>query len=108
MKTFDTRIKIKHDTTSNWLINRTFIPLNGEMIVYDDYDFVDGKNVPGIKIGDGSTPAVDLPFIDTSVRQDLLNHINDAFLHVTSEDRTRWNNKLNCDYELETLIFNRN
>ena len=31
------RIQIKHDTTANWDAAIGFIPLPGEIIVYDDY-----------------------------------------------------------------------
>ena len=120
MSTVNTRIKIKHDTTSNWNSATGFIPLSGEIIVYDDYKTitkeVNGenvtKNVPGIKVGDGLAYVQDLPFVDEDLREQLMAHINDSDIHVTSALKTFWNNKLNIDdtneVVNETLVFNRN
>lgn len=55
------RIQHKHDTQANWEKAVNFIPLEGEIIVYD----VDGTySYSRIKIGDGATSVVDLPFTD--------------------------------------------
>ena len=51
---YNTRITQKHDTKENWDKVEDFIPLEGEIIVYD------GLNK--IKIGDGATRLIDLPF----------------------------------------------
>lgn len=53
-KTFQGRIVQKHDTEANWEKATNFIPLKGEIIVYDDLN--------KIKIGDGSTKVGDLAF----------------------------------------------
>ena len=46
------RIIHKHDTEENWLKAENFIPLKGELIIYD----VDDNNEsPRFKIGDGET-----------------------------------------------------
>lgn len=53
------RIIMKHDTEENWLKATNFIPLDGEIIVYD----ADATNtVPRIKVGDGVTNVNALPF----------------------------------------------
>lgn len=59
-KTFKGRISNKHDTSANWLTasNNGFIPLDGEIIIYDDLN--------RIKIGDGSTKVDELPFLNYS------------------------------------------
>lgn len=54
-KTFQSRIVQKHDTKANWEKATNFIPLKGEIIVYDD--------LRKIKIGDGSTKINNLAFI---------------------------------------------
>lgn len=114
------RIKLKRDTTDNWNHARGFVPLDGEIIIYTDYksitEEINGDNVitwvPGIKIGDGQTYVQDLPFVDKELRQELLEHINDANAHVTAVEKTFWNNKLNVNDYSEViegeLIFNRN
>ena len=53
-KTFQGRIVQKHDTEANWKKATNFVPLKGEIIVYDDLN--------KIKIGDGSTKINDLKF----------------------------------------------
>ena len=54
-KTFQGRIVQKHDTKANWDKATNFIPLKGEIIVYDD--------LRKIKIGDGKTNVNTLNFI---------------------------------------------
>ena len=107
MKTFDTRIKAKRDTTENWTRVPRFVPLEGEIIIYTDREQLDGQFVPGVKIGDGITPGIDLPFIDDKLKAQVLEHIENGDIHVTLDQKNFWDNKVNVDYNLETLIFNR-
>lgn len=59
-KQFNTRIINKHDTAANWGKATNFIPKKGELIVYD----ADTANTqPRLKIGDGTTTVINLPFI---------------------------------------------
>ena len=81
---FNTRIMSKRDTTANWNINRMFVPLKGEIIIYTDRETdEDGNLVPGIKIGDGVVPVIDLPFVDEVLRKTLLDHIANQERHIT-------------------------
>ena len=45
--TINTRIQLKRDITANWNNARGFIPLKGEVIIYEDYQVlkqqVDGQ-----------------------------------------------------------------
>ena len=127
--TVNTRIKIKHDTTENWNNAIGFIPLPGELIVYDDYEtktyqveeygetVTKTVQIPNIKIGTGNAYVQDLGFVDEKTRDMLMAHINDHDIHVTLQEKLFWNNKINIDDseditydELsdETLILNRN
>lgn len=118
--TIDSRIKLKRDTTSNWNRARGFIPLQGELIIYDDYQTttkeINGRTetfyVPGVKIGDGRAYVQDLPFVDEELRTYIMGHINNPNVHVSEQDRNFWNHKLNVDDASEVvnaaLIFNRN
>ena len=122
------RIQFKRDTTENWNNARGFIPLAGEIIVYTDYEtktwtveeygeeVMKTALIPNIKIGDGNAYVQDLPFVDTNLRDTLMEHINNQDIHVTLQDKLFWNNKINVDdaYEQiheelieETLILNR-
>lgn len=123
------RIKLKHDTTENWNKAKGFIPMPGEVIIYDDYQVktwtveeygetvTKTANIPGIKIGTGNAYVQDLAFIDDELRDKLMTHINNADLHTTLAEKMFWNNKVNIDDEYEqiqeeledeTLIFTRN
>lgn len=121
----DVRIKLKHDTTANWNNAQGFVPLAGEIIIYDDYTTITieengqsvTKYVPAMKIGDGNAYVQDLPFVSEDVRDSLAQHLNNGDIHVTSAEKTLWGNKVNIDdafdiihaeLEDETLVFNRN
>lgn len=97
-----------------WNNNRQYIPTAGQIVIYLNYKLInEGEEneigVAGLKIGDGKTYVVDLPFLG-DIDQSIYNHINDATIHVSEKDRAFWNNKLNCDDEIfeETLFLNRN
>ena len=123
------RIKLKHDTTENWNNAVGFIPMAGEVIIYDDYQTKTWEeqeygetvtktvNIPGIKIGTGNAYVQDLAFVDNDLRDTLLNHIRNQEIHTTLAEKLFWNNKINVDdaYEQihdelvnETLVLNRN
>ena len=123
------RIQSKHDTTANWDKAVGFIPLPGEIIIYDDWQtktytveeygetVTKTVNIPNIKIGTGNAYVQDLGFVSDDLRDQLMNHINNQELHTTLAEKLFWNNKINIDdaYEQihdelvdETLILNRN
>ena len=127
--TIGSRVQLKRDTTANWNNAVGFIPLPGEVIVYEDYETKtytvqeNGRtvtktvNIPNIKVGTGNAYVQDLAFVDEKTRSLLLDHIQDQNVHVSTEEKTFWNNKINVDdmYELvhgeledETLVLTRN
>ena len=55
----NTRIQHKHDIEANWQQAVDFIPLAGELIIYDIDENYDYQRT---KIGDGATPITELPF----------------------------------------------
>lgn len=58
-KTLQTRVQMKHDTETNWNKATNFVPLAGEIIVYD----VDALNpTQRMKIGNGIDILSNLPF----------------------------------------------
>ena len=109
---------ILYNTTAYWNANPFFIPPAGNIVIYSDYKtaVIDGvaRVLPGIKIGSGNAYVQDLNFITggSGDNEDLYDHINDTVVHVSQEDRNRWDMKLNVDdeheVEDETLIFIRN
>ena len=127
--TMDARIQLKRDTTQHWNEARGFIPLPGEVIVYEDYEtktytveeygetVTKTVNIPNIKIGTGNAYVQDLAFVDEKTREILMDHIRNQDIHVTLAEKLFWNNKINVDdaeeqitgeLEEETLILNRN
>lgn len=127
--TVNTRIQLKRDTTEHWNQAVGFVPLPGEIIIYEDYESVSYDveengvvttktvNIPNIKIGTGNAYVQDLAFVDEKMRDILISHINDYDVHVALGEKNFWNNKINVDdakeqttgrLEGETLILNRN
>ena len=104
--------KITIDTTAGWNQKIMYVPLKGEIVIYSDRNLVGETYYPGIKIGDGNAYVVDLPFFEDDVTDAIMevlnNHINDTSIHVTPEEKTFWNEKLNYETEGENLIFTRN
>ncbi len=76
-KTIDARTQQKYDTTVNWNKATNFIPLVGEIIVYTDGW---GANRPRIKIGDGTTTVINLPFTDEEITEAEIDEICNIFL----------------------------
>ena len=107
---------IKYGSTAFWDSSVGYIPQAGEIIIYSDYKTieVDGEtiSVPGIKIGSGNGYVQDLVFSSEADSEALLRHIADNVAHVSSSDRSFWNNKLNVNDAQEVideeLILNRN
>lgn len=103
-------------TTAEWQAHSTYIAPEGTICIYSDKgSYKDTNNntiiVPGIKIGDGLAYVTSLPFVGddvvAAIRAELNNHINDNVRHITAEERTFWNNKLNTTLDGEILVLNR-
>lgn len=59
-KQIKSRIIHKHDTEVNWNKATTFVPNQGEIIIYDiDENYAYER----MKIGDGTTTIINLPFV---------------------------------------------
>ena len=89
---FNTRIKFKRDTSSNWT-NKNPIILNGEIILVD----TDSGELRA-KVGDGVKSYTQLPFSDEVVRNLIptdLSELNQDSTHrlVTDSEKETWNNK---------------
>ena len=71
-KNMKARIVHKHDIEANWLKAANFIPMKGEIIVYDiDKNY----NYERIKIGDGETAVSSLPFSVEAISNDIIDAI---------------------------------
>ena len=97
------RIKISDailsKTSAEWRLNPNLVSAKDQIYVFSDArSYVNNSGdtiyVPGIKIGDGTTYVMDLPFVN-----------------VTPEQINFWNNKVTCymdSIDTETLIFSKN
>lgn len=100
------------NTTTYWDSKAGYTPPAGTIIIYTDKGQIDGKLVPGIKIGSGNAYVQDLAFVSEEIENVLLDHINNSNIHVSPEDKFKWNNKVNIDDRItdidgETIIFTR-
>jgi hypothetical protein len=110
---------VYYDKTENWNLQRSLISQEGAIYIYSDYktrvdDDGNEIRIPNMKIGDGTTPLIDAPFIAAeaseqiietiveSVEQQVAGHVAETVVQtlesdgklVTTEDRENWNAKL--------------
>lgn len=94
-------------TTEEWSHQTSLISQTNTFYIYTDRTVEDGKSYPGIKVGDGVSYVVDLPFVD-----DLFySHTNNLDIHVTLAEKEFWNNKVRIQdskINQENLIFTTN
>ena len=68
--TIKTRIQLKNDTEANWDKAVNFVPREGEVIIYSADDT---HPFSRLKVGDGVTNVIDLPFINSG-SSEKVNH----------------------------------
>ena len=97
--------KIYFDTTSNWNAQAQLISEANAIYIYTDAYQSNSTNIPCIKIGDGLAYLIDMPFISKLE----IDHRNNTDIHITSAERTFWNNKVSVYYNntnsAEELVF---
>lgn len=106
---------IYYDTTANWNANRSLIAEEGSLYIYKDYQTIydevgNPTYIAGIKVGDGSSYLIDMPFVSGAMTQEILNHISNTTIHVTAAEKQFWNHKVSSymDHEAdETLILSK-
>ena len=64
MAQYNTRILNKNDIEENWNKATNFIPKKGEIIVYNKDT---NRDFPLIKVGDGVTNVINLPFLASAI-----------------------------------------
>ena len=90
-KIVKSRIVHKHDSEANWNNVPTFIPKNGEFIVYDKDSTHDYAR---LKMGDGITTIKNLPFISvseaelTTILNNLQNQISRSNVQISETQPT--------------------
>lgn len=102
-------------TTAEWAQKVNYSVPQGTILVYTDHGTYNKNGttitVPGIKISDGLAYVNSLPFVGddvaAAIRAEMDDHVKDMVRHITSEERSFWNNKLNCEITGENLLLNR-
>jgi hypothetical protein len=100
--------KVLYASTATWNSKPQLISAKGYIYIYSDYrQNLQGDNIASMKVGDGTSYLIDMPFTD-----DLLYaHVEDNVRHITAEERDFWNNKVRCYIDplnSQNLIFTTN
>lgn len=113
IQSVDTFVQVR--TTQEWNEDIQFVSKKGIFYIYSDYKTQEQNGeivyVPGIKIGDGLAYVTDLPFVNSSIQQQLNTHILDSNVHVTIQEKQFWDSKVTCytdSQDNENLVFSRN
>lgn len=101
---------IEFGSTEYWDSREDYVPVEGMIVVYTDYAITEqGKLVPNFKIGNGETSLSEIQFVGSDIKEILQEHIENRTIHITQEERERWNNKLNYNEPTSDLLqFTRN
>lgn len=103
-------VKILYGTQAEWDSQPRLVSEEHTIYVYTDHDVVNGRNIPSIKIGDGTSYLIDMMYVTDNASL-LFNHINDSNIHVTLQEKLFWNNKERCYLDpnnSDMLVFTRN
>lgn len=90
---------VYYDTKEAWDAQSTLIAERSAVYIYSNYATIDDGNgnlidVAGLKIGDGSSYLVDMPFVGDATTEMIIMHIANTGIHVTPQEKEFWNNKV--------------
>ena len=106
---------VYYQTTAEWALTPSLIAERGAIYVYSDKSYVlddqgNRVDVPGVKIGDGTSYLIDMPFVADDIGAQLLEHIQNTVVHITPQDRVFWDNKISSyvdSGDAENLILSK-
>lgn len=100
--------KVLYASTATWNSKPQLVSLKGYIYIYSDYrKNSEQQNIASMKVGDGTSYLIDMPFVDEL----LYGHVDDLIVHITQEEREFWNNKIRCyinPLNEQNLIFTTN
>ena len=100
--------RVLYANSATWNSQPQLITDRGVIYIYSDYKQNDqGQNIPAMKVGDGNSYLIDMPFSESL----LYSHLEDNTRHITQEEREFWNNKVRCfisEVQNDELIFTTN
>ena len=104
----DTTPRILYDTKAHWDAQASLVSEANTVYIYSDYyQDENGNDIPAVKLGDSKAYVIDLPVLGKLYD----DHLADTVKHITSSERTAWNNKIRCyldSNDSEKLIFTTN
>ena len=99
------------DTTENWDAQQGLVTEEAAIYIYSDYQIYEDEAenqtvIAGLKIGDGSSYLIDMPFVTDGMSETLIKHLADDVVHITAAEREFWNNKVSAyiDHTNEELL----
>lgn len=102
---------VYYDTTENWDAQQGLVTEEAAIYIYSDYQIYEDEAgnqtmIAGLKIGDGSSYLIDMPFVTDGMSSTLIKHIADDVSHITAAEREFWNNKVSAyiDHISEELL----
>ena len=106
---------VYYDTTANWNRQRDLVAEAGVVYIYSDAtseedEFGNVIPIASIKVGDGTSYLIDMPFITGGSSQIILDHLADNEIHVSELDREFWDNKVSAyldGQDLENLVLSK-
>lgn len=92
---------VYYDTTAAWDAQPGLIAEEAAIYIYSDYQIYTDEagnktTIAGLKIGDGTSYLIDMPFVTDNMSGALITHLADRVAHVTAEERAFWNNKVSA------------
>lgn len=93
--------QVMFGTKAEWDAQVGLVSEPNKLYVYTDYKTDgSGRNLAGIKVGDGNAFLIDKPFIDEL----YFDHVQDNSIHVTAGDKLRWDEAVNCYYSSGDML----
>ena len=104
---------VYYDTTENWNLQSDIIAERGAIYIYSDYTYIDDGDgnltpIAGMKIGDGTSYLIDMPYESEASSTALIEHIADRTVHITEDERAKWNDKVTAYMDMlqpDTLVL---
>lgn len=92
---------VYYDTKEAWNAQLTLIAERSAVYIYSNYATIDDGNgnlidVAGVKIGDGTSYLIDMPFVGDATTEMLIMHIANKGIHVTPQEKEFWNHKVSA------------
>ena len=100
--------EVYYDTKENWALQPDLIAERGAIYIYSNAStYVDDAGnafpIAALKIGDGTSYLIDMPFTSDSSSATVFNHLADDTIHVSVQDRLSWNNKVSSYLDAEDM-----